>query len=245
MDEWIPMEVVPPLVADEVHVWRAPLDRPDDEVERRSRSLSADETERADRFRFKTDRRRYVVGRGLLRTLLGSYSCTRPDEVRLWYTPLGKPGLVAPAIDLRFNVSHSEGLVLIALALGRDLGVDLERMRDVDDWRELAGRFFAPREVAALDALPEPERTAGFFACWTRKEAYVKATGLGLTLPLDSFAVSVAPDGPAELLATDHAPADMERWTLAHLTPAPGYFAALGVEGAGWRMRRMAWTGRP
>src|SRR5205823_2540060 len=162
------------------------------------------------------DREYFIVGRGSLRLLLGEYLSLQPEAVPLWYTSFGKPGLSGEAAgsSVKFNVSHSGGLMLAAVARHREVGVDVERVRPDVNWRELAGRYFAPAEVAALDAQSTAQQLRAFFACWTRKEAYVKAHGLGMSLPLDRFSVSVAPDGPAELLAAEHDPAQLGRWDL-------------------------------
>jgi 4'-phosphopantetheinyl transferase len=191
---------------------------------------------RAERFHFRIDRQRWVVGRGVVRRLLGNYLGVRPAEVRLWYNSHGKPALAGESGrgGVKFNVSHSGELLLLAIGKSRAVGVDVEHVRPMPDWRELAGRFFAPTEIASLDRLPDAERHRAFFQCWTRKEAYVKAHGLGLTLPLDRFAVTLAPDEPARLVSTDHDPAQLGRWTLRDVSPRSDYVAALAVEGSGW-----------
>jgi 4'-phosphopantetheinyl transferase len=122
------------------------------------------------------------------------------------------------------------------VARGREVGVDVERLRSVDDWDSLGGRFFAPREVAELGGIPGSLRERAFFACWTRKEAYVKAHGLGLALPLDGFVVSVDPAGPARLLAADHDPDQLGRWEMCDVSPGADYAGALAVEGHDWRL---------
>lgn len=221
--------------ADEVHVWRATLLASAEEVEPLWGLLSGDERQRAQRFRFERDRRRFVVGRGLLRILLARYLRCPPHAVRLSYSAHGKPAVVEPATLLAFNLAHSHELALYAFAWGRRVGVDVERMRsDLAD-EQIAQRFFAPGEVAALRCVPPHERTAAFFRCWTRKEAFVKARGEGLSLPLDQFEVSLDPD-QATLLCTAP-PEEALRWRLQPLFPDPAYAAALAVEGDGWQLR--------
>jgi medium-chain acyl-[acyl-carrier-protein] hydrolase len=240
---WPISTIVPPIAENEVHVWNVDLKENVEKICRLERLLCADERERAARFHFQRDRERFIVGRGALRCIVGNYLKREPAEIALCYNSNGKPILnrTAADIDLRFNLAHSGDQALIALAVGRSLGVDLEQIRPDVECAELAERYFSPRESAALLALPATERVPAFFACWARKEAYVKAQGLGLSLPLDQFSVSL--DEPARLLSTEHNPAELERWELHELLPAPGYVGALAVEGAGLRVRGAKWTG--
>ena len=244
-ESWEPGPPRPALAGGEVHVWRAWLDADDAIVAALRGLLAPHERERADRFHFPKDRRHFTVARGLLRTLLARYTGRPAELISFDYNKYGRPALAVgePAEDLRFNVSHSKGLALYAFARGREVGVDVEFLRGEFAGEEIAVRFFSPAEVAALRALPAAERTRAFFACWTRKEAYIKAHGLGLSLPLDGFDVSLAPGEPAALLGTRHDPAQSERWTLRELSPAPGYAAALAVEGRDWRLSCWSWEG--
>jgi 4'-phosphopantetheinyl transferase len=234
----------PTLPSGEIHVWRAALDLPLAQVETLRQCLTEDELDRAQRYRFETDRRHFVVARGLLRTLLGLYLGIHPSAVRLCYGPAGKPALIAEPgeQDLRFNVSHSHGVALYAVAPAGEVGVDLERIRPELAAGRMAERLFSPREVAAIRALPSEQQTAGFFACWTRKEAYIKAVGAGLSLPFKDFDVSVAPAGPASLLAVRHDPGAAARWSMWNLSPGDGYAAALAGAGSGWQLRCWRWT---
>jgi len=234
----------PRASAEEVHVWRAFLDLPPHRVEKLARTLSSDEVRRAEHLFFSVDRLRFTVARGVLRIILGSYLGIPPDEVAFAYGPHGKPAL-PPEFDegrLHFNVAHSLGLALYAVARDREVGVDVEWMRPQPVSRSVAARFFAPIEVERLAALPEESQGEAFYRCWTRKEAYIKARGEGLSLPLDQFDVSLAADERPVRLRTYHSPADAERWRLWALQPAPGYAAALAVEGSGWRLRRWTWV---
>ncbi len=150
--------------------------------------------------------------------------------------PYGKPSLSGPGgAGLRFNISHCGDLALYAFARSRELGVDVERVTPGMASEKIASQFFSPAEVAALRAVPKPRRAEAFFACWTRKEAYIKARGKGLSLPLDRFAVSITP-GDAALLSSC-SPGDVERWSLRELEPGSGYAGALAVEGKGWSLR--------
>ena len=166
--------------------------------------LAPDEQARAERFIFHKDRTHFVVARGLLRVLLGRYLQRHPQHLHFCYGPHGKPELAPDMGDdtLCFNVSHAHGLALYAVTRQRDLGVDVEHVRPGFAEEHIAERFFSPREVAVLRALPVALQSTAFFACWTRKEAFIKARGDGLSLPLDQFDVAFAPGEPAALLYT-------------------------------------------
>lgn len=232
----------PPL-HDSVHVWRAALDVPAELRERYSAQLADDERLRAARFHSERERDRYIVGRGVLRTLLGRYLAVAGNLVQFSYGPYGKPFVVMPdaAVDLRFNMAHSGGLVLCAVGVGRELGVDIETFRPLDDAALIAAHHFSPHEQAELASLPADRWLIGFYNCWTRKEAYAKARGMGLALPLDQFDVTLAPDAPARLLADRSAPEEAKRWALYTLLPGPGYIGALAVEGADRRLIGWNW----
>lgn len=228
----------------EVHVWRAPLAASAGRLGALRRALSPDEVERAESFHHRRDREGFVVARGVLREILSLYlPGAWPARLRFRYGRGGKPALEdgGGAHALHFNVSHSAGLALYAFSRGRRVGVDLERVRAVRSYEEIAERHFAPEEVSALRALHDDARRESFFHCWARKEAYVKAVGEGLSLPLDRFAVSLPPELPERLLHTEYAPAEAGRWSLRGIVPGPGYAAALVVEGHAWRLSRWQW----
>jgi len=226
-----------------VHVWRTALDLPESQVRSLRQTLTADECQRAERYVFEKDRTHFVVARGLLRVLLGRYLRQEPQHLRFTYGLHGKPALATDMgrVALRFNVSHSHGLALYAITCGREIGVDVERIRPAVVQEKVAERFFSPREVTVLRALPTPLQAPAFFACWTRKEAYIKAKGDGLSLPLDQFDVSLAPGEPAALLHTTWDPQEAACWALQDLAPAPGYRAAVAVAGHDWRLT--CWDG--
>jgi len=215
----------------EVHVLSASLDLPPSQRGRLWASLSPDERARAERFRFDIHRDRFIVARALLREILGALLGVAARRLAFDYSARGKPSLARPfaAEDLRFNLSHADGLALYAIARGREVGVDVERVRPLPDAEHIAARFFSPREQAALRSLPAVERAAGFFACWTRKEAFLKATGDGLARRLDAFDVSVVPGLPARLERVEGDPREAGRWSLAEVRPAPGYVGAVAV----------------
>jgi 4'-phosphopantetheinyl transferase len=191
--------------------------------------LSTDECQRAARFHFERHRRRFIACRGQVRRILGNYLDTSAAQVRFQYGRMGKPALDAPwnGSPIRFNVSNSHEAALCAVALDRELGVDIEHIRAPSDFDGLAARFFARSEVALLRSLPAERRLEAFFNCWTRKEAVLKAVGTGLAFPLDKVVVTLTPDEPARLLAYDDDPEAAADWWLARLEPGPGYMGAL------------------
>jgi 4'-phosphopantetheinyl transferase len=230
------------LPSDEVHVWRATLDQPAAGIAAFMRILSSDERARAEKFHFEADRKRHIIGRGLSRRLLGHCLGRPAQELEFEYNEYGKPGLPAGLHPpLAFNVSHSGDLVLVALTLGRALGIDVERMRSEMANQEIAARFFSANECKALAALAPDVQCAAFFACWTRKEAYLKARGDGLSLPLDAFDVAFVPEEAPRLLETRHDPAEARRWTMRAFNPGHGCKAALAVEGSGWKLNCWDW----
>jgi 4'-phosphopantetheinyl transferase len=209
----------------DVHVWRMELEVADEPF---LQLLQPDELDRANRFYFEKDRKRFVIARGFLRVLLGRYLQNDPKSLMFSYGAYGKPALAATS--LRFNMSHSGNVALYALTEGREIGVDVERVRADFTSDDIARRFFSPFEVESLCGLPGEERVEGFFRCWTRKEAYIKATGRGLSQPLDGFDVTLGPSESAALLRNDDG--THERWTMADIEVGPGYAGALAVEGS-------------
>lgn len=224
-------EPPPWLTPSVVHVWAVRLDSPPAHVEALHAMISSDERERAGRFHFDRDRRRYICARGALRQLLARYLDAEAEEFRFSYGPNGKPALAGRFHGaMTFNVSHSHELALVAIGRGVEIGVDVEAVRPMEDADDIAARFFSPREAAQLRHLPEPVRRDAFFACWTRKEAYLKALGSGLAKPLDAFDVTFAPGERATLLVHGD-PRETARWSLTALSPAEGYVGALVSEG--------------
>jgi 4'-phosphopantetheinyl transferase len=226
------------LPDDEVHVWRADLSLDSAAIARLVATLSPDERARAARFHFERDRRRFTAARGVLRQILAGYLGQDPALIEFNYSPSGKPSLDS---DVRFNMSHSHELALYAIARRKEVGVDVERIRPQVAEEQIAERFFSPREAATLRALPANVQAEAFFNCWTRKEAYIKARGEGLGIPLDSFDVSLAPGEPAAILAVRNEPQEMLRWSIESLAPAPGYVSAVVAEGHHWRLRLWRW----
>ncbi|HLC42886.1 MAG TPA: 4'-phosphopantetheinyl transferase superfamily protein [Methylomirabilota bacterium] len=205
--------------------------------------MAEDERRRAERFKFEKGRCQYIVARARLRAILARYLHVEPGRVQFSYTSYGKP-LLADEFQnhgLRFNVSHANGMALYAVTRGREIGVDLEYTGRRIDADRIAERFFSDREVSKLSSLPTHARELAFYTCWTRKEAYIKAKGTGLTLPLKSFDVSLCPREPAALLRTEGDPREASRWSLNELRPSSGYVAALAVEGRDWRLKCWSW----
>lgn len=231
------------LLENEVHVWRASLETASDSRAALQRCLSPDEVQRANTFYFEKDRQHWIVAHGILRTLLGIYLHVDPTEIQFATNEYGKPSIVSPAsgIDLYFNLAHSGDLALYAFSIGREVGVDVEYMRTGIDYEELAHHYFSPYENEQLQTLPISVREEAFFSCWSRKEAYIKARGKGLSLPLDQFDVSLIPGKPALLLASREDAEATAHWMLHALYPGPRYAGALVVEGFDWGLSCWQW----
>jgi 4'-phosphopantetheinyl transferase len=222
--EWIPTKLCPPLEANELHVWRVCLLGLATKVSELRLFLSEEEQARGDRYIRSADGVKFMVGRAVLRLILAQYLGLKPGEIVITVGEFGKP-YVSKSIninDLTFNLSHSGEMCLLAVSCGREIGVDVERLRDDVAVEDLATRYFSKEETAELQALPNALRRLGFFLCWTRKEAYVKAKTLGLQIPLDQFSVSLTPGQPPEIRGTE-----ASGWTIMSLEPGPGYVAAV------------------
>jgi len=191
--------------------------------------LSPDEQERAEKFRYAEHRKHYIVARASLRRLLAERLCIAPRAVEFVETEYGKPRLAAMhgATEVEFNLSHSGSLALYAFTYGRAVGVDVELIREVPDADDLAERFFSPTETASLRALPFDQRSLAFLACWTRKEAFIKALGLGFSLPLDAFDVTIEPDAPARITRIEERVDRVANWAMQAFIPCPRYIAAV------------------
>jgi 4'-phosphopantetheinyl transferase len=223
----------------EIHIWRADLDVGQETLNRLMVTLDTAEQSRAARFHFPRDRNYFIACRGILRELLGKYLGGSPAAVEFFYRAYGKPAHRPEDSrpPIRFNISHSGGIALLAFAHSREIGIDLEPIRPEFSGEEIAERYFSARELAELRALPPALRPEGFSHCWTRKEAYVKALGLGLQVALDSFSVSLTPGQP-EVLQSE----DSHRWSLHSFEPAPNFVAAIVEEGRDWNPRFWNWS---
>ncbi len=219
-----------PLHPETVHLWileiaaAAPLLMDTDSL------LSTQEMARAEKFRFASDRQRYTVSVKVLRLLCARYLDADPTSISFRNGKYGKPALDSNT-DFRFNLSHSAGYAIIGFAKKDAVGVDIEHIRPVGELETIARNFFSPTELKALLSLRESEFTRGFYRCWTRKEAIIKAIGSGLSFPLESFAVSVDDDNHAHLLETQWDPTERSRWRLFSFPPADDYIAAVAVKG--------------
>lgn len=228
---WPSLRETPPLDESSVHLWSALLDQRSEVIATHTAALPDDERERAERFRFARDQHRYVVGRALLRRLLARYIGAAPAAVRFTVGPHGKPALAdLDAHGLHFNVTHADDLVVFALTRRAPVGVDIERVHPVPDLDQVAAASFSARERAELAMLLPASRNAGFFRCWTRKEAYIKAVGEGLSHSLDRFDVSLAPGPGTHLLALDGDETRARAWSLHEILPADGYVGAVAIE---------------
>lgn len=225
------------LQPDDVQIWQVELQQAPATLAQLQALLNAEEQQRAARFHFPADQRRYIVGRGTLRVLLGHYLQIPPAQLAFTYNAYGKPQLagVAERLPLQFNLSHSGEHALYAITQQRIVGIDIEWMRTNIEHLDLARHVFSPYEQAVLAALPVTEQLAAFYRGWTRKEAFIKARGMGLSLPLEQFDVTLQADGPVQLLATRDDPQEAARWGLCDLPCPSGYAAALVVAGHGWR----------
>ena|ERR1700680_2528343 len=217
----------PSLDGSQIQVWAVQLEASEHRFSQCVSWLSSDETARAARFHFEEHRRAFILGRGVLRTLLGGLLEMPPGQIQFSYGPKGKPALQDPIHALRFNTSNCGNLAVYAFTQGCDIGVDVEQVRPIPEMDQIAARFFAPDETSELMALPEPDRPQAFFNCWTRKEAYIKAVGDGLSVPLDSFRVTLRPGGAAEMLCLGGSTDAAKGWTLHDFTPAAEFIGAL------------------
>jgi 4'-phosphopantetheinyl transferase len=214
------------LSNNEVHIWTMPARASGAVVAQFERVLSEDEAKRAARFHFSHLRDSFVITHGVLRHLLAGYLSLDPARICFNHGDKGKPGL-ASADNLKFNLTHSGGISAIAFTMGCQLGIDAEHIRPIEEMQPIANRYFSAKEAAELMLLPENEREAAFFRCWTRKEAYVKAIGDGLSCALDSFQVTLLPNMPPRLVHIGGDRVAAEMWSLHDLCVAPDYAAAL------------------
>ena len=223
------------MMTGEVHVWRASLDLPRGSLEDYRQTLSDDEKQRADRFYFSEDRDHFIAGRGILRAILSRYLKVEPARLVFDYSPHGKPFLPGDPDHLRFNASHSGESALYALSRDREVGVDLEKIRANLDCDQIAGRYFSKKENDLLQSVPYPRRYETFFTLWTGKEAWLKAIGMGVSVPLDRFDVSGILEAPKVLLNPPGGPPGSPVWSLGRCSAGEGYAAALAVQGDDWR----------
>jgi len=226
------------LPAGEIHLWSARLEPPDDLLRHCASLLSDDERQRAERFRAGSLRNHYTAGRGMLRMLLGRYLRTDPASFSLTYQAHGKPELGSPwtAQGLEFNVSHSHELAVYAFTRGSQIGVDVECIRPMPNAEALLERFFSPEEVRQWQQIPAPRQLRAFFQGWTRKEAWLKAVGSGLSFPLNEFCVTL--DGAARVLSIRGDTDEAAQWLLESYEPCDGYVATVALRGKAVAVRK-------
>ncbi len=234
------------LIEGEIHLWRIMLDQPGETLRRLRSLLSPDEGQRAERFRFERDRDHYTVGRAALRQILGGYLGVAPGSLEFLYGEYGKPSLAERSFGdegrpLYFNLAHSHRLALCGVTRSEEIGVDVERIVAMEDALQIAASFFSPREQEILRSLPVDRIDEGFFNCWTRKEAFVKLKGEGLSHRLDTFDVSLAPEEPAAILSLSGSREAAASWKLYSLIPEQGYVAAVAIAKGEWEVRELEW----
>jgi 4'-phosphopantetheinyl transferase len=221
------------LDSDDLHVWHVDLDCSASTVGRLRRFLSLDENIRADQFYFAIDQNRFVIARASLRTVLAGYLPAHPREITFRYGPQGKPSITnssAAEINLSFNMAHSGSLALVAVGRRTHIGIDVEEIRADLAETKIAEDFFSTNEIEQLRSLPASKQLQAFFTCWTRKEAFLKAKGVGLSQALDQFSVTVDPDDRARLLETTWDPAEGSHWFLDSIDVGPAFAAALAID---------------
>lgn len=228
---WREPPATPSLCNDELHVWCAWLDRLGMPVEQCLEMLSLDERARAARFYFERDSTRFVIGRGLLRTILGRYLDVGPARLVFSYSSRGKPRLLSSEGRdlLYFNVAHSDGIALYAVTRRCEVGIDVEHVRAISEADQIAARFFSERESVQWKNVPASHRLEFFFKCWTRKEACVKASGDGVSETLSRLDVSMNSAWPAGIVGSARSGGPSHSWLLYELSPALGYTAALAI----------------
>lgn len=241
---WYPGHPFPSLDLDAVHVWRFSLVPAQDVLQRLKQILSEDEILRANRFYFPHHRDHFIAAHGCLRDILARYIKLPPQALKFQVSSFGKPCLIAEqgGHELTFNLSHSHELGLVAVTRREAIGIDIEYIRNELADEQVAKRFFSKQEVSRLLLLPAEKQKEAFFFCWTRKEAFIKAVGQGLSMPLDQFDVTLTPGEPAQLLATRPDPAQALQWKIYHCTPAEGYAGAVVVAGQDVQINYWQWN---
>lgn len=229
------------LERDEVHVWILAPELPAN-LDNYSRLLSREEQERSTRFLFPHLKRNFIVDHARLRLILGAYAGRAPETLAFAVNEYGKPELADGAGSLRFNLSHTHGRSVVAVCLDSPVGIDVEAVRPIDDWEGIAQSHFSAREIAALHASAESDRQHAFFRCWTRKEAFLKAHGFGLSIPLDSFAVSLARETAPALLECTWDPQETSRWSFFSLDLGEEFAGALAIPRGNWKLHFFDWA---
>lgn len=229
---------------DEIHVWVASLNQPNRSLALLDKTLSIDERQRAERFFFERDRRRFIAGRGILRVILGRYLDLPPRQIQFQYSANGKPYLSVkfhPCL-IEFNLSHSSELALYALTCHRQIGIDIEALQPMPQAEEIAGQFFSENECTSILRLPKALRTKRFFELWTCKEAYIKALGEGLSHPLNQFEIAQISNNTKSIVDLTQSLEESRAWSITSFQPSAGYIAALAVDNHDWRIKFGQWS---
>ena len=244
--EWCTPASSPDLAVGQVHVWRISLKQPEPIYQILSDSLTSDEITRANRFRFDEGRRRFVVGRGILRSILAGYVGTKPQEIRFQYGPQGKPSLEKKyeSTGLYFNLAHTRDLAVCACTRQCEIGVDVEHIHPVDEIDRIARRIFSEGDYLAWNHLPDELRLTAFYRCWTQKEALIKAMGLGLSQPMSQLSVSMLSDEPASLLSLNGDRECAGDWSLHGFVPETGTIAAFALKTRHWQVACFVWASK-
>ncbi len=231
------------LVNTKVHIWHASLEQPLEVVQKLETILSDEERERAGRFRYQEHRQSFIVSHGILRSLIHRYTGIRPDQIEFKYNLAGKPHLAGleSVSDLSFNLSHAGLLALFAFSWGRRVGIDVEHLRPMEEMDQVAERNFSSREYKRFQKLIERDRLRAFYNCWTRKEAFIKAIGDGLSFPLKDLEVTFVPEEPVGILSLHGGQEQAEHWAMYDLKTWEGYAAALVVEGQDHSLTHKQW----
>ncbi|MBN9391603.1 MAG: 4'-phosphopantetheinyl transferase superfamily protein [Chloroflexi bacterium] len=237
---WLPPPPALGLAQGDVHVWQIGLERSPTELAKLRGYLNEAEQVRAARYYFERDRNRFTVGRAILRKILGLYLDEDPAGLTFSYGPQGKPAL-AGKTGLEFNLSNSHQAALLAVTTSNPVGVDIEYQKDNISMSDLVKRFFAPVEIETFNNLPAAQQPEAFFNAWTRKEAYLKACGGGISIGLDRVVVTFVPGEAARIVTIDGSAREAGRWSVAALNPYPDYRAALALESPRFDLKCWQW----
>ncbi len=233
------------LSRNDVHIWRASLSLSFASIQELKESLSLDERLKAEHFLFERDRSHFIAARGILRSMLASYLGVEPSAIRFCYENDGKPKLQSAfgKRDIKFNLSHSEALAIYVFTQGHEVGIDVEYMHEIPEMEQIVEQFFSVRERFFFGTLTASEKQERFFNWWTRKEALMKATGDGLSYPLDTFDVSAVPGKSFELLRTVDDAKEASKWTIGDVGPGEGFTGSFAVEGGNCEVQYWQWPG--
>jgi len=233
----------PNLTSDIIHIWFAVLDQPVSEISGFVKTLSKDETIRAGRFHFQKDRNRFIARHGILRTILGCYLGVKASELQFYHGKAGKPATseIFGKRAIHFNISHSDGVALFAFARKYEIGVDIERIRDISESEQIVEQFFSARDKFFYHALPQEKRRDAFFNCWARQEAFTKGIGQGLSWPLNKFDVMPVTGEWYSPQTVEGAPKGVSDWSIQSLNLDREYAGALAINRKNFTLRSFEW----